>query len=179
MLATTGARFVQLRRMRVADVQAEHRWVMAPVSYMGRKQAAACILVQAGAKTLAILALAIADRPRPRHGSSAGVQVKTADRRNACRVWGRGGRGPWSMASEMSRLWFQASPMPVSRPQPIHMRSGARRSAGLAHGIADPAGRGDPRHLGRDDRAALFALDHPRPRRTDGPRPTVHLIADA
>jgi len=83
---------------------------MVPESYKGRKQAAAYIRVQTGADTLAVLARAVAGRPataplleRWRH-----VQVKTAERRNACQVWERGERGPWSTASEMSRLWSQA-----------------------------------------------------------------------
>ena len=110
MLAATGARFAQLRRMRVADVQAEQRRVMVPESYKGRREAVAYVRVQVGADTLAILAPAIEGRPataplleRWRH-----VQVKTAERRNACQVWERGERGPWSTASEMSRLWSQA-----------------------------------------------------------------------
>ncbi|WP_066827835.1 tyrosine-type recombinase/integrase [Sphingomonas mali] len=110
MLAATGARFAQLRRMRVADVQAEQRRVMVPESYKGRRDAAAYVRVQVGTDTLAILAPAIEGRPataplleRWRH-----VQVKTAERRNAAQVWERGERGPWATASEMARLWSQA-----------------------------------------------------------------------
>lgn len=110
LLAATGARFAQISRMCVADVQPEQSRVMVPESYKGRKQAATYIRVQVGADTLAILAPAIEGRPataplleRWRH-----VQVKAADRRNACKLWERGSRGPWSTASEMSRLWSRA-----------------------------------------------------------------------
>ena len=110
MLAATGARFAQLRRMQVADVQAEQHRVMVPESYKGRRNATAYIRVQVGPDTLAILAPAIEGRPataplleRWRH-----VQVKTAERRNATQVWERGERGPWATASEMARFWSQA-----------------------------------------------------------------------
>lgn len=110
MLAATGARFAQLRRMRVADVQVEQRRVMVPESYKGRRDAASYVRVQVGTDTLAILAPAIEGRPataplleRWRH-----VQVKTAERRNVTQVWERSDRGPWTTASEMTRLWSQA-----------------------------------------------------------------------
>jgi integrase len=51
MLAATGARFAQLRRMRVADVQAEQHRVMVPESYKGRRDAAAYVRVQVGTDT--------------------------------------------------------------------------------------------------------------------------------
>lgn len=109
LLAATGARFAQVRRMRVADVQAEQGRVMVPESFKGKKQAATYIRVQVGADTLGVLAPAIAGRPagaplleRWRH-----VQVKTAERRSAAQIWERGERGAWTTASEMSRLWRQ------------------------------------------------------------------------
>ncbi|WP_066593155.1 tyrosine-type recombinase/integrase [Sphingomonas pruni] len=110
MLAATGARFAQVRRMRVADVQPEQHRVMVPESYKGRRDAAGYVRVQVGNDTLAILAPAIEGRPataplleRWRH-----VQVKTSERRNATQVWERGERGPWATASEMARSWSQA-----------------------------------------------------------------------
>jgi integrase len=110
LLAATGARFAQLRRMCVGDVQAEQGRVMVPESFKGKKHATAYIRVQVGADTLAVLAPAIEGRPpsaplleRWRH-----IQVKTAKRLNATQVWERGERGPWTTPSEMSRLWHQA-----------------------------------------------------------------------
>jgi hypothetical protein len=63
LLAATGARFAQLRRMSVADVQAEQGRVMVPESFKGKKQATAYIRVQVGADTLSVLAPAIDCRP--------------------------------------------------------------------------------------------------------------------
>jgi integrase len=110
LLAATGARFAQLRRMCVGDVQAGQGRVMVPESFKGKKHATAYIRVQVGADTLRVLAPAIEGRSpsaplleRWRH-----VQVKTEDRRNATEVWERGERGPWGTASEMTRLWHQA-----------------------------------------------------------------------
>ena len=110
LLAATGARFAQIRRMRVADVQPEKHRVMVPESYKGRKQTAAHIRVPVGADTLAMLEVATIGRPagaplleRWRH-----VQVKTGERRNICEIWERGERGPWTTASEMTRAWTRA-----------------------------------------------------------------------
>jgi len=109
LLAATGARFAQLRRMCVGDVQAGQGRVMVPESFKGKKQATAYIRVQVGADTLGVLAAAVAGRPagaplleRWRH-----VQVKTAERKNTTQIWERGERGPWSTPSEMTRLWHQ------------------------------------------------------------------------
>lgn len=110
LLAATGARFAQVRRMRVADVQAEQGRVMVPESFKGKKQAAAYIRVQVGNDTLGTLAAVTQGRgpgapllERWRH-----VQVRTDARRNATQVWERGERGPWTTASEMTRMWQQA-----------------------------------------------------------------------
>ena len=119
LLAATGARFAQVRRMCVGDVQAQQGRVMVPESFKGKKQAAAHIRVQVGADTLAVLAPAVEGRSpgaplleRWRH-----VQVKTAERRNATQVWERHERGPWVTSSEMTRLWHQvceAAQVPAS-----------------------------------------------------------------
>jgi len=110
LLAATGARCAQVRRMRVGDVQAEHGRVMVPESFKGNKQGAAYIRVAVGADTLAILAPAVAGRPAgaPLLERWRYVQVKKAERRNACQVWERGDRGPWMSASEMLRPWRTA-----------------------------------------------------------------------
>lgn len=107
LLAATGARFAQLRRMVVADVQAEQGRVMVPESFKGKKRLCAHIRVQVGRDTLDVLKPAVEGRPagamlleRWRH-----VQVVTEKRANATQVWERGERGPWATASEMSRMW--------------------------------------------------------------------------
>jgi len=85
LLAATGARFAQVRRMTVGDVQAGQGRVMVPESFKGKRRAPDYIRVQVGADTLSALAPAIEGRPlsaalleRWRY-----VQVKTEERRNA------------------------------------------------------------------------------------------------
>lgn len=110
LLAATGARFAQIRRMRVADVQPGQGRLMVPESFKGKKQLLIHIRVAVGADTLAAIAPAIAGRPadaplleRWRH-----VQVRTEERHNAIQVWERAERGAWTTASEMTRPWRQA-----------------------------------------------------------------------
>lgn len=110
LLAATGARFAQVRRMRVADVQAEQGRVMVPESFKGKKQITTYIRVQVGADILAILAKVTEGRmggePLLEHWRH--VQVKTDARVNATQVWERGERGPWMTATEMARMWQKA-----------------------------------------------------------------------
>jgi integrase len=110
LLAATGARFAQLRRTSVTDVQPEQGRVMVPESFKGKKRAIAYIRVQVGADTLSVLAPAIEGRPlsAPLLERWRYVQVKTGKRRNATQVWERDTRGPWMTASEMTRLWNRA-----------------------------------------------------------------------
>lgn len=110
LLAATGARFAQVRRMCVGDVQAEQGRVMVPESFKGKKHATAHIRVQVGADTLGVLAPAVEGRPQgaPLLERWRYVQVKTEERRNATQVWERHERGPWVTPSEMTRLWHQA-----------------------------------------------------------------------
>jgi len=110
LLAATGARFAQLRRLTVGDVQAEQGRVMVPESFKGKRRATAYIRVQVGADTLSALAPAIEGRPlsAPLLERWRYVQVKTGERRNACQVWERDTRGPWMTASEMTRFWNRA-----------------------------------------------------------------------
>jgi integrase len=110
LLAATGARFAQVRRMTVGDVQAEQGRVMVPESLKGKKRTISYIRVQVGADTLAVLAPAMAGRPlsAPLLERWRYVQIKTGERRNATQVWERDTRGPWVTASEMTRLWSEA-----------------------------------------------------------------------
>jgi type IV secretion system protein VirB11 len=110
LLAATGARFAQVSRLRVADVQAGQGRVMVPESFKGKKKASAYIRVQVGADVLAALGPALDGRvasapllERWRH-----VQVRTEQRRSAAQVWERSERGPWTSSSEMTRMWQRA-----------------------------------------------------------------------
>ena len=99
VLAATGARFSQVIRMTVADVQ-DNR-LMIPVSNKGRgAKAAARIAVRVGDDVIAALRPAIAGRKgpdillrRPHWTAGRGSQL-IAD-----------GRGPWRWATELSPPW--------------------------------------------------------------------------
>jgi integrase len=100
VLAATGARFAQARRILVGDVQPEHGRIMVPESFKGKKRACQHIRVRVGADTLAALALAIEDRPLSAH-----LLERWRHRQVSPTKWVRVGRGAWSTASEMSRMW--------------------------------------------------------------------------
>jgi integrase len=103
LLAATGARFSQLARMTVGDVQAEQGRLMVPQSFKGRKRQLQYIRVQVGADTLAAIAPIVAGRP-----ASAPLLEHWRLRQVAPMEWERVDRGPWSAPSEMTRLWKRA-----------------------------------------------------------------------
>jgi integrase len=102
VLAATGARFAQARRLVVGDVQPEHGRIMVPESFKGKKRACQHIRVRLGADTLAALAPAIEDRPL-----SAPLLERWRHRQVSPTKWVPVSRGAWSTASEMSRMWRQ------------------------------------------------------------------------
>jgi len=101
VLAATGARFSQIVRMTVADVQATR--VMVPVSRKGRgEKQTSHVAVRVGEDVLAALKHATAGRKgsetlllRPRWEPVAGAVAR----------WQKGARGPWHSASELNRPW--------------------------------------------------------------------------
>jgi integrase len=103
LLAATGARFSQLARMTVGDVQAEQNRLMVPQSFKGRKRQLQYIRVQVGADTLAAIAPIVAGRP-----ASAPLLEHWRLKQVAPMQWERVDRGPWSAPSEMTRLWKRA-----------------------------------------------------------------------
>ncbi|HWU95778.1 MAG TPA: integrase, partial [Sphingomonas sp.] len=62
LLAATGARFSQIARMTVGDVQAEQGRLMVPQSFKGRKRVLAHIRTPVGADTLGVLAPVVEGR---------------------------------------------------------------------------------------------------------------------
>lgn len=103
LLAATGARFCQLRRMRVCDVQLEHSRILVPSSFKGKGKAPALTKVPVGSDVLEWLRRAIEGRPpndallhkwRYRQVGPAGPNA-----------WVKDYRGPWRTASEMTRDW--------------------------------------------------------------------------
>lgn len=101
LLAATGARFSQLARMRVVDVQAAHGRVMVPVSRKGKGvKKVTHIAVRVGQDVLDLLKPAMAGRKgndtlllRPRW-----QQVTVAD-------WRKLSPSPWLNPSELVRPW--------------------------------------------------------------------------
>lgn len=112
LLAATGARFSQLARMTVGDVQAEQSRLMVPQSFKGRKRQLQYIRVQVGQDTLGALEPAIAGRPM-----SAPLLEHWRLKQTSPTTWERVDRGPWGASAEMIRMWqraVEAAGLPVA-----------------------------------------------------------------
>ncbi|RWN44695.1 MAG: integrase [Mesorhizobium sp.] len=103
VLAATGARFSQIARMKVGDVQRAQGRLMVPSSRKGRGGKVASIPVPVGKDVLDALLPATTGR-----GSDGAllerwrsVQVKGSIE------WQRADRGPWQFASELQRPWVE------------------------------------------------------------------------
>jgi integrase len=104
VMAATGARFAQVKRLRVEDVQPELSRIMMPASRKGKAKRISYIAVRVGHDVLAALEPAVKGRDpsepllcRWRH-----VQISPTN-------WQRVSRGPWYSPSEMLRPWHSAS----------------------------------------------------------------------
>lgn len=100
VLAATGARFSQVQRITVGDVQGERLRIFVPTSRKGQGRVAEHYAMPVGADVIAALAPVIEGRStdevllcRWRY-----VQIKG-------REWRRDRRGPWTSASELTRPW--------------------------------------------------------------------------
>lgn len=100
LLAATGARFSQLRRMRVVDVQLEHSRVLVPTSFKGKGRSPALIKVCIGPDVSQVLRRAIAGRKKDEI-----LLQRWRYRQVSPTKWERVGRAPWKTASEMTRSW--------------------------------------------------------------------------
>ncbi|WP_419694983.1 integrase [Mesorhizobium muleiense] len=104
VLSATGARFSQVKRLAVGDVQQNR--LMVPTSHKGRGvKKASHSAVRVGADVMTALRPAIAGRrsgepllERWRHKQDKGQEKA---------VWVRDSRGPWVTASELSRSWAE------------------------------------------------------------------------
>ena len=101
LLAATGARFSQVVRMRVGDVQRKEGRLLVPVSRKGRGDKSGSIPVAVGKDVLNALLPVVTGRPasallpeRWRHKQAPGGIE-----------WKRAGRGPWQSPSEFARPW--------------------------------------------------------------------------
>ena len=102
VLAATGARFSQIARMKVSDVQRAQGRLMVPVSRKGKGTKGASIPVPVGKDVLDELVPATTGRggdapllERWRHHQVPGGRLQ----------WERAGRGPWQSPSELTRPW--------------------------------------------------------------------------
>ncbi|WP_406858650.1 site-specific integrase [Alsobacter sp. KACC 23698] len=101
VLAATGARFSQVARMTVADVQPAESRLMVPTSRKGRgPKRTDRIGVRVGDDVIEALRPAISGRKGPEPLLLRWRSVQTASG-----LWHRDNRGPWRAASELSRMW--------------------------------------------------------------------------
>ncbi len=100
-LAATGARFSQIARMTVADVQPDQRRLMIPVSRKGRgEKRTTHIGVRVGEDVLAALAKSTAGRT-----GFEPLFLRPHWRQIGPAKWEKGERGPWFAAAELTRPW--------------------------------------------------------------------------
>lgn len=102
VLAATGARFSQVTRMTVADVQAAQMRLMVPTSRKGKGQKAAKLGVPVGEDVIGVLRPAVSGRV----GTSILLE-RWRHRQVAPTRWERVGRGPWGYSAEFSGPWRQ------------------------------------------------------------------------
>lgn len=100
LLAATGARFSQLRRMTVADVQLDQSRLLVPTSFKGKGRSPTLIKVCVGADVAQLLRRAIIGRNR-----ADPLLQKWRYRQVGVGQWVKERRGPWKTASEMTRAW--------------------------------------------------------------------------
>jgi integrase len=100
LLAATGARFSQLRRMTVGDVQLDHSRLLVPTSFKGKGRSPDLIKVAVGEDVLGALRPALAGRK-----ASDLLLQKWRYRQVNATKWVRNSRAPWKTASEMTREW--------------------------------------------------------------------------
>jgi integrase len=99
-LAAAGARYAQVRRMRVGDVQISERRLMVPGSYKGRGGSGGSIPVPVGDDVMEVLLPAIVGRP-----SDAPLFERWIHEQELGGiVWKKFERGPWKRG-ELARPW--------------------------------------------------------------------------
>ena len=100
LLASTGTRFAQARRLKVRDVQVGRERIMVPASHKGRVggQPRAPIPVPVGADVIAALLPVVKGRGADEPLLERWLHVQTGPAE-----WRRDRRGPWQTASEMAR----------------------------------------------------------------------------
>lgn len=101
VLAATGARYSQVTRMRVGDVQEKAGHLVIPVSRKGRGVKNGSIPFPVDADLLVALMPALTGRPK-----DAILLERWQSKRVAGSIrWERADRGPWQTPSQLSRPW--------------------------------------------------------------------------
>lgn len=100
LLAATGARFSQIRQMRVQDVQIEQSRVMVPKSRKGRGKGGGHTRVPVGPDVLVALRPILRDRPRTEL-----LLERWAWKRVGYNRFERGAREPWRASWQLTYSW--------------------------------------------------------------------------
>lgn len=100
VLAATGARFSQARRLLVSDVQAQHSRLLVPSSWKSMKNEIVRVPVPIGSDVLQALIPAIEGK-----SPDAPLLERWTSKQIGPAKWERVKRGPWKTASEMTRDW--------------------------------------------------------------------------
>lgn len=105
VLAATGARFAQVHRLTVGDVSADKLSILMPASRKGRSGAKSrgSKPVPIGKDVLRALMPIIEGR-----AGNEPLLERWLHKQVAPKVWERDTRGPWRLASEMTRKWAKA-----------------------------------------------------------------------
>lgn len=98
-LAATGARFAQVRRMRVSDAQRKEQRLMVPGSYKGRGGNGGSVPIPVGEDVIEILSPVLS---RPKEAPL--FERWSYEQEAGSIVWRKSERGPWKTA-EISRPW--------------------------------------------------------------------------
>jgi integrase len=101
VLAATGARFSQVVRLRVGDVQVQERRVLLPRSRKGRAGKVGRSAVPIGGDVLEVLLPVITDRA----SDAVLLERWNKKRRPGGIQWERSERGAWGAAAQMQRPW--------------------------------------------------------------------------
>lgn len=103
VMAATGARFAQVKRLRVDDVQTSLSRILMPASRKGRPKATNYIAIRVGEDVLTALEPAIEGR-----APTELLMCRWRHRQTGPGTWARVSRGPWYTPSEMLRPWHAA-----------------------------------------------------------------------
>jgi len=101
VLAATGARFSQVARLRVRDVQVDEKRIMVPLSSKGKgSKAKSHVPVPVGDDVIEHLRCALSGRKGPE-----ALLERWRYRQMSPTLWERIVRGPWKSAAELTRPW--------------------------------------------------------------------------